>query len=241
MTNSPGEGPPAAASRHPHLAAPRPPGHVRVDCHMHTMWSGDATTTPDELEDAVRASEIDVLCITDHGTISGALALQDRLPCRVVVGQELRTWAGEIIGLFLTERLPYGIKPEEAVARIRDQGGVVYIPHPFDPMRHCLKESVLDELAADGMVDAVEVLNGKTSLDSLNRQAATFASSHGLAGGAGSDSHEPGAIGAAYVEMPDFDGPDSFLDGLRRGVAVGHHYDRPREWRPRIVPSTKGE
>src|SRR5207244_1703930 len=89
------------------------------------MWSGDATTTPDELDEAVRASGVDVLCITDHGTVNGALALlgTGQLPCRIVVGQELRTWAGELIGLFLTERLPYGIKPDEAVARMRAQRG----------------------------------------------------------------------------------------------------------------------
>ena len=66
------------------------------------------------------------------------------------------------------------------------------------------------------------------------------AAAHGLAGGAGSDAHEPSALGAAYVEMPPFDGPDAFLDGLRRGRIVGHPYDAPRQWRPRIVPSTKG-
>src|SRR5687768_9200890 len=117
--------------------------------HMHTMWSGDATTTPDELAEAVAASQIDVLCITDHGTINGAVELSDRLGCRVVVGQELRTWAGEIIGLFLTDRVPYGLKPDEAVAFIAGQGGLVYIPHPFDPMRSALRQDVLGALAED--------------------------------------------------------------------------------------------
>src|SRR5947207_13347802 len=137
--------PPPAAERHPHLGAERRPGHVRVDFHLHTMWSGDATTTPDELDEAVRAADIDVLCITDHGTVNGAreLAQTNKLPCRVIVGQELRTWAGEVIGLFLSERLPYGLKPDETVERIRAQGGVVYIPHPFDPNRHLLRGAVL--------------------------------------------------------------------------------------------------
>jgi predicted metal-dependent phosphoesterase TrpH len=232
---------PAAATVHPHLAAPRRAGHVRVDFHLHTMWSGDATTTPDELDDAVRAAEIDVLCITDHGTVNGALELAraSRLPCRVIVGQELRTGAGEIIGLFLTERLPYGLKPGETVARIRAQGGLVYVPHPFDPTRHCLREGVLDELVTAGHVDALEVFNAKTSLAHLNERARSYAEAHDLAAGAGSDAHEPSAVGAAYVEMPDFDGPADFLDAVRRGVVVGHSYDRAREWRPRIVPSTR--
>lgn len=211
--------------------------------HMHTMWSGDATTTPDELAEAVAASEIDVLCITDHGTINGAVELSDRLGCRVVVGQELRTWAGEIIGLFLTDRVPYGLKPDEAVAFIAGQGGLVYIPHPFDPMRAALRQDVLGALAEDGLIDAVEVFNAKTSLSHLNEEAARFAEEHALARGAGSDSHEPSAIGAAYVEMPDFDdgSAQSFLAALRSSssVVVGHHYDAPRVWKARIVPSTK--
>jgi predicted metal-dependent phosphoesterase TrpH len=234
--------PPEAAPVHPHLAAPRHPGHVRVDFHLHTMWSGDATTTPDELEEAVRAAEIDVLCITDHGTVNGALELarKGRLPCRVIVGQELRTWAGEVVGLFLTERLPYGLKPQETVARIRAQGGLVHIPHPFDPTRHCLRAEVLDDLVAERQVDTLEVFNAKTSLSHLNDQARAYAERHGLAAGAGSDAHEPSAVGAAFIEMPDFDGPADFLDAVRRGTVYGHSYDRARRWRPRIVPSTRG-
>ena len=85
----------------------------------------------------------------------------------------------------------------------------------------------------------VEVLNAKTSLDSLNARAAAFADAHGLAHGAGSDAHVPGAIGAAFVEVPDFDGPAAFLDALRRGHVVGHHWDEPRPWTPRIVPSVR--
>jgi predicted metal-dependent phosphoesterase TrpH len=232
---------PPAALAHPHLAAPRRPGHVRVDFHLHTMWSGDATTTPDELDDAVRAAEIDVICITDHGTVNGALELvrSRKLACRVIVGQELRTRAGELIGLFLSERLPYGIGPEETVARIRAQGGLVYVPHPFDPTRHCLRADVLDELLAAGGVDAIEVFNAKTSLSHLNDRARAYAEAHALPGGAGSDAHEPTAVGAAYLEMPDFDGPHEFVDAMWRGVVVGHQYDRARQWRPRIVPSTK--
>jgi len=233
--------PPAAAdavARHPHLAEPLPPGWVRVDMHSHTMWSGDSTTTPHEIYDAVRASGIDVLCITDHNAIKGATELRGMLPCRVVVGEELKTHAGEIIGLFLSERVPIGVQPEEAARRIREQGGIVYIPHPFDPMRRNLAERSLRSLAELGLVDAVEVLNAKTSLASLNARAADFADEFGLAPGAGSDAHVPLALGAAYVEMPDFDGAADFLAALRLGRVVGHHWDEPRPWASRIVPST---
>ena len=207
--------------------------------HMHTMWSGDATTTPDELRAAIADTGIDVLCVTDHNTINGARELGSSLGCRVVVGEEVRTTAGEIIGLFLSERLPIGMPPADAARAIREQGGLAYVPHPFDPMRHCLREDALLALAADGMLDAIEVLNAKVSLGHLNRRAAEFATVHGLAGGAGSDAHEPSAIGAAFVEMPDFTDAHSFLDSLRSATVVGHHYDAPRTWRPRVVPSTK--
>ena len=225
---------------HPHLAAEPPAGWIRVDLHSHTMWSGDSTTTPDELIEAVEHSGIDVLCVTDHNAIKGAVQLVDRLPCRVVVGEELKTNSGELIGLFLTEHLPFGIPAVEAAERIRAQGGVVYVPHPFDPMRKNLTEVALDDLVSRGLVDALEVFNAKTSLPSLNRRAAQYAETHSLLAGAGSDAHVPAALGAAYVEMPDFDGPREFLAALAFARPIGHHSDPARPWSPRIVPSTSG-
>jgi len=201
------------------------------------MWSGDSTTMPDELATSIVESGIDVLCITDHNAIAGAVELVDRLPCRVVVGEELRTGAGEIIGLFLTERIPSGLGHVDAARAIREQGGIVYVPHPFDPMRRNLSERALYELAELGLIDAIQVHTSKTSLASLNRRAAEFAAEFDLAAGAGSDAHVPDAIGSAFVEMPDFTSAAEFLTALRAGVVVGHHWDEARPWSPRIVPS----
>ncbi len=226
-----------AVARHPHLGVPQRVGHVRVDLHTHTMWSGDSTTTPDEFAAAVAASGLDIVCVTDHNSIAGALELRACVDARVIVGEELRTAAGEIIGLFLTERIPMGVGPLEAARAIRDQGGVVYIPHPFDPMRRNMSEAALYELAEADLIDAVEVLNAKTSLASLNRRAADFAAEFGIVGAAGSDGHVPDALGAAYVEMLDFETPMEFLASLATGVVIGHHWDEPRPWTPRIVPS----
>ena len=233
---------PEAIVRHPHLAdAPRG-ARVRVDLHTHTMWSGDSTTTPDEFATAAEASGLDVVCITDHNAIDGAVVLRERLACRVIIGEELRTAAGEIIGLFLTERVPAGVSHVDAAKAIRDQGGVVYIPHPFDPMRRNMSEAALYELAEADLIDAVEVLNAKTSLASLNRRAAAFAAEFGIVGGAGSDGHVPDALGAAYVEMADFDTPMEFLASLASADVIGHHWDEPRPWTSRIVPSfTSGD
>jgi len=222
---------------HPHVAEPTPPGRIRVDCHVHTMYSGDAVTTVAELAERVAAARLDVVCITDHNAVKGAqAAIEADIGCRVVVGEEIRTGAGEVIGLFLTERIPYGIDVRDAVARIRSQGGLVYVPHPFDPVRHCLREDVLVALCAEGSVDAIEVFNAKAGLDHMNDRAAALAEEFDLPGGVGSDAHDPDALGAAFVEVPDFDGPAGFLAALRDGRVVGHRFDRPRRFVPRIIP-----
>ena len=238
MTEPRAPGPqPVGVERHPHLGEPIEEGWVRVDCHSHSMWSGDCTTTPDELALAIEETGIDVVCLTDHNVIAGALQLADELPCRVIVGEEMRVGEGELIGLFLSERVPQGLGPVESAKRIRDQGGVVYIPHPFDPMRNALRPHEIDLLVEEGLVDVIEGRNAKTSLASLNQKAVDYGAAHGLVVGAGSDAHVPGALGAAYVIMPDFDGPASFVASMAQGRIVGHHYDEPRPWTPRIIPS----
>lgn len=235
----------AAIERHPHLADAAAPGHVRVDMHTHTMFSGDSTTTLDEIVEAVTESGIDVLCVTDHNALEGALRLRTLLEdagiCRVVVGEEVKTHTGEIIGLFLTERIPFGETAVRTCEMIRAQGGLVYVPHPFDPMRRNITEDSLADISSRGLVDAVEVHNAKTSLQSLNAKAKQFAAHRDLAMGSGSDAHVPHALGSAYVEMPDFDGPQDFLEKLREGRVVGHHWDKARPWTPRIIPSVSND
>jgi predicted metal-dependent phosphoesterase TrpH len=107
-------------------------------------------------------------------------------------------------------------------------------------MRQALHPAALDELLAEGLVDAVEAFNAKTRLAHLNAGAARVAERAGVAAGAGSDAHVAEALGAAYVEVPDehLDRPEGFLAALRRGRVVGHHADPVRPWRPRVVPST---
>jgi predicted metal-dependent phosphoesterase TrpH len=195
---------------------------IRVDCHLHTVASGDAVSTLEQVaERAVRAG-IDVVCVTDHNEISAALtaAAAGLGGIRFIVGEEIRTQAGEVIGLFLAERIPYVLPLREAVARIRKQGGLVYLPHPYDLVRHSLRGHA-DELCADGLADVVEVFNAKVADQALNDRAAALAARWAVPGGAGSDAHDPAGIGAAYLEMPDFDGPASFLDAMRGARIVG--------------------
>jgi len=209
-------------------------GWVRVDCHLHTVASGDAVTTLDLLAERVAEEKIDVVCITDHNVVSAAVAAAGLLGgARVIVGEEIRTQAGEVTGLFLAERVPYVLAAAEAIGRIRDQGGLVYLPHPFDPARGSLGAAA-DRLCADGMADIVEVFNAKIADQSLNAMAAELAARWGLPGGAGSDAHDPAGVGAAYLEMPDFDGPASFLAALSSARVVGEYrphaprFDGPR-------------
>jgi predicted metal-dependent phosphoesterase TrpH len=196
---------------------------VRVDCHLHTVASGDAVTTLDELAERAVQAGLDVVCITDHNETSAAVTAAGRnLGVRVIVGEEIRTPDGDIIGLFLTERVPYVLPVAEVVARIRAQGGLVYAPHPFDQDRSSLGR-VLPGLCAAGAVDIVEVFNAKTATPGPNERAAALATAYALPGGAGSDAHDPPGIGAAYLEMPDFDGPASFLAGLADARVIGEY------------------
>jgi predicted metal-dependent phosphoesterase TrpH len=196
---------------------------VRVDCHLHTAASGDATTSLEELAERAVASELDVICITDHNVTAAAVSAAERdIGVRVIVGEEIRTAEGDIIGLFLTERVPYVLPLSEVTARIRSQGGLIYLPHPCDPGRSSLGAAA-SRLCADGLADVVEVFNSKIEDQEFNRQAAELATRYDLPGGAGSDAHDPDGIGAAYLEMPDFDGPREFLAALGQAEVTGEH------------------
>jgi predicted metal-dependent phosphoesterase TrpH len=210
-------------------------GWVRVDCHLHTALSGDAVTSIDELAERVEQEQLDVVCITDHNVTAAAVAAAERgIGARVIVGEEVRTRDGDVIGLFLTERIPYVLPLAEVTALIRGQDGLIYLPHPFDPGRSSLGQ-VAERLCADGLADVIEVFNAKISDQSLNQQAAQLAARFGLPGGAGSDAHDPDGIGAAYLEMPDFDGPQEFVVALTQAQITGEH--RPHAIRYARRPS----
>jgi predicted metal-dependent phosphoesterase TrpH len=202
---------------------------IRVDCHLHTALSGDAVTTIDELAERVEQEQLDVVFITDHNVTAAAVEAAERgIGARVIVDEEIRTQDGDVIGLFLTDRIPYVLPLGDAIAKIRERGGLVYLPHPFDPGRSTLKPAISERLCADGIADVVEVFNAKIENQEWNRRAADLAARYDLPGGAGSDAHDPEGIGAAYLEMPDFDGPEDFVAALRHASVVG-------EYRPHAI------
>ena len=196
------------------------PGWVRVDCHLHTVASGDAVLTLEQLAERARQAGLDVVCITDHNVTAAAVAAAERGIWASGSSSARRSGRpdGDVIGLFLTERIPYVLPLAEVVARIRAQGGLVYVPHPFDPGRSSLG-AVLPGLCEAGDVDIIEVVQRQDRRPGAERPGGRAGRGlYGLPGGAGSDAHDPPGVGAAYLEMPDFDGPAGFLAALRAGA-----------------------
>lgn len=187
----------------------------QVDLHSHTRFSPDANTDPRALVERAREVGLDRIAITDHGTIEGALVARDADPELVIVGEEIRCRCRtELIGLFLRERVPQRLSLEETVERIRDQGGVVYAPHPYAYARQALRRA---RRALD-VADAVEAVNARAFLRVWNRAAMRAAERRSLPAAAGSDAHFAFEIGRAYAAMPAFRTPAEFraaLDGAR--------------------------
>src|SRR5215218_10636230 len=140
---------------------------IRVDMHSHTRLSGDSLNHPQKLVEAAAERGLGALCVTDHNGLANALALSrlPDLPIPVIASEEVKTREGEIIGWFLHELVPKGLTPEETARRIKDQGGIVGIPHPFDRARNSsrLQTPALERLVAAGLVDAIEVFNARTT------------------------------------------------------------------------------
>ncbi|MGH2854937.1 MAG: CehA/McbA family metallohydrolase [Solirubrobacteraceae bacterium] len=190
---------------------------IDVDLHMHTDHSHDCATPVEVLLATAREQGLGAIAVTDHNEVSGALAARELAQAagvKVVVGEEVKTAAqGEVIGLFIEERIPRGLTLAETVAEIKRQGGVVYVPHPFDRM-HAVPDyehlmGVLDD------VDAIEVFNPRVAIGAFNEEAARFAAKYRIAAGAGSDSHVAQGLGSVRVRMRDFEGPEEFLQSLR--------------------------
>ena len=193
---------------------------LKADLHIHTRYSMDCNTPLEKIISRCLELKINCIAIADHGTAEGALKLQKIAPFTVIAAEEILTPHGEIMGMFLKETIPSGLSVDETIARIRAQGGLVNIPHPFETIRgSALKSQVIDEIA--GQIDLMEVLNSRSPFPANSNKALAFAVKHGLAQGAGSDAHTIHEIGNAYVEMPEFNGKDEFLHSLARGRIHG--------------------
>ena len=188
-------------------------GVMYLDCHTHTKFSHDCST---ELKDYIRAAEeanLEAVCVTDHNTIRGGLEIRELdPPFRVVVGSELRTISGDLIGLFLEREVESHMPISRTAREIKEQGGITYLPHPFDRFADTPGLWEREELLTH--LDVVEVHNSRLVFDSANRRAAAFAAERGVPGGAGSDAHRPEEIGLGGVELRSFDGPQELVSAL---------------------------
>jgi predicted metal-dependent phosphoesterase TrpH len=194
---------------------------LRVDMHTHSEYSPDSRTPIKVQAAAIRAAGLDVVCSTDHNTIEGALRLREIADgFRVIVGEEVSTRDGELIGLFLERPIPRDLTAEETIARIRDQGGLVSVPHPFSRNRRFhLRRAVLERVWQD--IDCLEVFNAREAFTQDNIRAAAFAKEKGLPGAVGSDAHRASEIGRAWVEVEEFSGRDDLIASLRHGSVIG--------------------
>lgn len=193
---------------------------LKADLHIHTEYSMDCSTPLGKIINRCQELKINCVCIADHGTAEGGLKMQKAAPFRVIVAEEILTTKGEIMGMFLKETIPSGLTPGETVKRIKKQGGLVNIPHPFETVRgSSLKEWCMEEIAKD--IDLVEVLNSRSPFAANTEKARAFAIKYGIPGSAGSDAHSVQEIGNACIEMPEFSTPQEFLKSLAKGSISG--------------------
>jgi predicted metal-dependent phosphoesterase TrpH len=185
---------------------------LRVDLHLHSSASPDCSSDPKRVLQRCRLLGLSPVFLTDHDTISGAASLQSAGIDRIVVGEEVSTTEGEVIGLFLQKEVRSGLNARDTALEIKAQGGLLYLEHPYDRSRRCLSEVAIEAIA--DLVDIVEVFNGRSDEHS-NHRADELCGILGAAPGAGSDGHSLAEIGSVYIEMEDFDDAEDFLAKLR--------------------------
>ncbi|HWI22190.1 MAG TPA: PHP domain-containing protein [Baekduia sp.] len=190
---------------------------IDVDLHMHTDHSNDCATPVEHLLATAREQDFGAIAITDHNEVSGAfegLQMAADFGVKVIIGEEVKTGSqGEVIGLFLQEKIPRGLTLRETVDEIKRQGGLVYVPHPFDRMHAVPDYEHLLTIVED--IDAIEVYNPRVAIGSFNEEAERFAAKYRIVRAAGSDAHVAAGLGSVRVRMRDFSSPEEFKESLR--------------------------
>ncbi len=190
---------------------------ILADLHMHTSWSFDCAIDPAELVDHAEGEGLGAIAVTDHNVFGGALETLDEAKDRdlvVIPGEEVKTGGqGEVIGLFLEREIPPGLSFSDTIAAIREQNGLVYVPHPFDRMHTVPDPATLHRHLAD--IDVLEVYNARLLFEAHNDEALRFARKYDLTMGAGSDAHVLQGVGTGALRMRAFSDPEEFLISLR--------------------------
>ena len=186
---------------------------VTADFHMHSCYSDDCNTSLDAISKAVVEAGLDCIALTDHDTIEGALLLKRHAPFQVIVGEEVSTNSGHVIGLFLEQCIPPGLSVEETVRCIKEQGGLAVAPHPFAWLAgDSLQQAFIDNAE---LFDAVEIANSNNFLPWDDKKAKNFAKSRAMLPITGSDSHCARGIGANKVSLPAFNDAPSLKESLK--------------------------
>ena len=194
----------------------------KVDLHTHSKASADGGITDAQYANAFESGQLHCVAITDHNRIDFALYMSKAFGDRVIVGEEIMTTKGEIVGLFLTDEVKPHKSPLATVKAIKDQGGIVYIPHPFETVRRGLSAGQLDKIA--DYIDLVEVCNGRAFFQNRSQEAAVWARLNNKIGVASSDAHGKHGLGATYTTMSDIPTRKNFLQLVKVGVPIT---DRP--------------
>lgn len=184
-----------------------------VELHSHSHWSKDSIVRPETIRRILDQQKIARIAITDHNTIEGALEFQRLAPDRVIVGEEIMTTQGELLGYFMKETIPYGLTPQATIERLRDQGAVISVSHPFDRLRKGAWEEI-NLMRIIDQVDAIEVFNARCLFPEDNVKAARFAAHHNLHGTVGSDAHSREEYGRAVQVMTPFEDAQGFIASL---------------------------
>ena len=199
---------------------------IDVDLHMHTDHSPDCATPVEVLLETAKDRGLGAIAITDHNEVSGAIAAREAAEriggIKVIVAEEVKTAEqGEVIGLFIEEKIPRGLTMAETIAEIRRQGGLVYVPHPFDRLHSVPDYEHLLDIVEE--IDILEVFNPRVALTAFNEEAERFAAKYRIVPGAGSDSHVAQGLGSVRIRIHDFDGPEEFLEAMRDADIVRKH------------------
>lgn len=185
---------------------------MRVDLHLHSHFSHDGQSSLDELIQRCAECGLDRIALTDHNTVEGALALAKMAPVLAIIGEEAKTREGEVIGLFITGRIPPYLPPEDAMDLIHGMGGLTYIPHPLDRNRAHFRGERLVDLA--DRIDIIETYNAWCE-PAANQAAARMATDLGKVNATGSDAHAASELGRSWMEIEDYTSPQDFLEKLR--------------------------
>jgi predicted metal-dependent phosphoesterase TrpH len=194
---------------------------LRADFHSHSHYSRDSIVSPQTFIDTCVRKGINCIAVTDHNEIEGAFVIQKLAPFKVIVGEEVKTSEGEVIGLFLNELVPRGLTPEETVRAIHEQGGIAVVPHPYDVFRRSvIRKDALERIKND--VDAIEGFNCRNILSRHDEKARDLARDVSKPMTLGTDAHSTWELGGACLEMDDFDTPQELLQALPGAHIAGH-------------------